>query len=104
MKAVVQHYVGTTKEWNDRNPRLYNAVWGMEITPDGKRLLKIGDGVRNWKQLPYLDEGNFQGIADHLSTIDQTIGNLQAAGLPPGADTSSLTALINWVYRHRKDD
>jgi hypothetical protein len=55
MKVVTQHYIGTTDEWKEANPKLYEAVWGFEKTKDGKVLAKLGNGKDCWNDLKYFD-------------------------------------------------
>jgi len=85
MKTVTQMFFDTTDGWESANPPLYKAVWGIEETTDGRRLLKIGDGVTKWKNLEYFNADNIEGLPeklktllDHLQRID---GTLAAGGL-----------------------
>jgi hypothetical protein len=39
--------------WNARNPILALGEFGLETNT---HLLKIGDGVRDWEHLPYLNK------------------------------------------------
>ena len=65
MKIVVQNLFGTTRDWN-RNPVLYNAVWGIEETADGKRFFKLGNGRERWNDLEYFDIENIRSLPDEL--------------------------------------
>ena len=56
---------GTTEAWNRVNPVLKYGEPGFE--KDTNRL-KIGDGVKNWKTLPYFG-GSFDLSADGKSVI-----------------------------------
>lgn len=74
MKAITQHYYGTTEEWLKYNPVVYKAVFAFEVIkrPDGTiyRKAKVGDGKLRWSELPYiLDESIF----DTLEKIQQKI-------------------------------
>ncbi|MCL2832090.1 MAG: hypothetical protein FWD78_02875 [Treponema sp.] len=69
MKAIAQHYYGTTEEWLKFNPVVYNAVLTFEIVTrqDGSiyRKVKVGDGKRRWSDLPtILDESKPDALAD----------------------------------------
>lgn len=78
MKAIAQHFIGTTQEWESANPKLYKAVWGFEITADGRRYAKLGDGERKWNDLPYFDENNLPGLAEKINDLtadDQQLQN-----------------------------
>jgi hypothetical protein len=76
MKAIVQMFIDDTDGWEAQNPRLYEAVWGIEKRADGSRLLKIGMAdpatpgmALRWNDLPYVDETNIQGLSEHLAAI-----------------------------------
>jgi hypothetical protein len=68
--AILQNFIGTTDEWESENPLLYDAAWAIEKTPDGKRLLKIGDGVHYWNDLDYVDSGYLKGLDERLASIE----------------------------------
>jgi hypothetical protein len=71
MEAIVQHFIGTTHEWMNANPLLYEAVWGIEITESGARLLKIGDGAHYWQALPYVDATSIKGLPEKLAELSE---------------------------------
>jgi hypothetical protein len=98
MKVITQQLTGTTAEWENANPRLYEGVWGFEITTDNRRLLKIGKAEGNsglamyWNDLPYVDETSIFGLPEHLGQIVTAAeGNLAAAAalLQAGIDTET---------------
>lgn len=59
---------GTAHDWVTRNPRLGQGEMGFEI---GTNRYKIGDGVRNWIDLPYFT--NEEVIKEY---VDGEIGSL----------------------------
>jgi hypothetical protein len=71
MKAVVQHFIGTSRQWQEANPKLYQAVWGFEITAKGPVLAKLGDGVHLWNDLPYWSTANIHGLPERLAAIEE---------------------------------
>jgi hypothetical protein len=78
---IVRH--GTSANWITRNPVLAQGEYGLETNTF---LLKIGDGVRNWVNLPYLnklDETYFNQENDGTITFSDnfknTISALEAA-------------------------
>jgi hypothetical protein len=75
MKAALQFYTGTTEEWASINPKPYEAVWCMEITADGKRLLKIGNGEDLWGDLEYMDEHYLKGLPEKLDGLATAISD-----------------------------
>jgi hypothetical protein len=61
---------GTAIDWAAKNPRLREGEMGYEI---GTNRYKVGDGVRNWNDLPYfIDEAATQ------SYVLQEVAKLQA--------------------------
>ena len=51
VKAVIQLRRATEQEWIELNPILRE---GEPALSTDKNKLKIGDGERHWKQIPYL--------------------------------------------------
>jgi hypothetical protein len=46
-----------TENWNIRNPILKLGEFGLEYDFENNTLLlKIGDGVKDWEHLPYLNK------------------------------------------------
>jgi len=73
MKAIVQHFYGTTQEWETENPLLYKGVWGFEVTREGKLNTKLGNGRDKWKTLKYFDLENIKGLEAELQILKQAI-------------------------------
>jgi hypothetical protein len=71
MKVVTQHFSGTRRQWREANPKLYQAVWGFEITSEGTVLTKLGDGVHLWNDLPYWTAANIHGLPECLAAIEE---------------------------------
>jgi len=74
MKVVVQNFIGTTEEWEIKNPVLYDAVWGFEIIKDAdknkrKILTKLGNGKDPWKTLKYFDSENIKDLPEKFQEI-----------------------------------
>ena len=72
----------TATNWTTRNPTLAQGEFGLETNT---YLLKIGDGVRDWAHLPYLNKLNadyFQRANDGSLTLSnsfmETINNIIA--------------------------
>ena len=79
---------GPTSNWNTRNPILQQGEFGLEYDLENNiLLLKIGDGIRDWEHLPYLnkyDTRYFQksiedGTITFSDEFQQTIAALEAA-------------------------
>lgn len=82
----------TAANWETRNPTLEQGEFGLE---NDTFLIKIGDGVRDWEHLPYLNKLNdryFKKNSDGTITFSDwfatNIENLIAAG--PGGSGSFI--------------
>ena len=57
-----QHVVKTTAQWDERAVEYWVVPRGclcVELTPEGKTKLKVGEGNKYFKQLPYIyDRGD----------------------------------------------
>jgi len=73
MKAITQHFIGTTEEWKAANPKLYKAVWGFEETKEKKVYAKLGNGIDRWNDLKYFDVENIYGLIEKLTTLKEAI-------------------------------
>jgi len=73
MKVITQHFIGTTQEWETKNPLLYKAVWGFEKTNDGKVFAKLGDGESHWNDLKYFNAENIKGLPEELQEMQENI-------------------------------
>jgi hypothetical protein len=59
MLGFTQQTYGTTQQWNAATRPLLKGMFGIEIIADGRRRIKLGDGVNLWAELPYAeDESN----------------------------------------------
>ena len=86
MEVTQQFSWGTTNEWMTKDPILYRASLGIEVTDlrdeEGNiiYLFKLGDGVRPWQLLPYFNRNNIHGLEDfilsHISDMGQSITEL----------------------------
>ena len=64
----VQHKYDTAANWTSNNPTLLAGEIGIESDTN---KIKIGDGVKNWKNLPYIDDSK-------LDKVTTTAGNQRA--------------------------
>ena len=82
IKFIVRQ--GPAENWMTRNPILAQGEYGLETDT---LLLKIGDGIRDWEHLPYLnkyDTAYFQkaiedGTITFSDAFQQTLAALEAA-------------------------
>lgn len=83
VRATLQIRHDTAENWLTRNPVLANGEYGLETATF---LIKVGDGVRDWEHLPYLNKLNasyFKTLEDGSLTFSDsfmnTIATLEAA-------------------------
>jgi len=57
VRVTLQIRNDAAADWLTRNPVLAEGEYGLE---NDTFLLKIGDGVRDWEHLPYLNKLNSQ--------------------------------------------
>lgn len=82
VQAQLQIRHDTSSNWQIRNPVLLEGEQGLETNTG---LIKIGDGVRNWNNLPYinkLDTDYFKRETDGTITLsdsfEETVGIIGA--------------------------
>lgn len=84
----------TANNWTTRNPVLAQGEYGLETDTF---LIKIGDGVRDWAHLPYLnklDASYFVWNNDGTITFSDTFKNkIQALEAAAGQAIENLTIL-----------
>jgi hypothetical protein len=98
MKGVTQVFYGTTEEWAAQELPLYKGVWGVEVKPGGKRVIKIGDGLRSWPLLPaFLDADS--DLGDLTELIDQAGTYLSQAQELQQQITEAQTALAGQLQQ-----
>ena len=105
----IRHDISTL--WTQRNPRLENGEYGLETDTF---LIKIGNGVDNWNDLPYLnklDASYFKQTADgtltfsdaFLNTIDALNGgavdSLTINNLPTNDTDAANKAYVDQAVR-----
>lgn len=98
---------GLAANWTTRNPTLQQGEYGLE---SDTFLIKVGDGVRDWQHLPYLNKLNstyFKQMDDGSLTFSdsfaQTINNIIAnaggdANLVISDDPTQPTDPVNLRY------
>ena len=91
VKAVIQLRRATEKEWIELNPIL--RVGEPALSTDVYKL-KIGDGKRHWKQIPYLTssggDGGIEYVAGNGIIIENNIIELDDLILDCGTSTTNI--------------
>lgn len=110
LQVTFQIRQSTAENWTTRNPILFEGEFGLETDTF---LIKVGDGVRDWAHLPYLNKLNatyFKHMQDGSLTFSDTfaeqINNLiaQAGGdahLVINDDPTEDTDPINYSFLQR---
>lgn len=71
IKAIIQLRRATEREWIDYNPIL--RVGEPALSTDVYKL-KIGDGLSEWRELPYLSETEIEAVMERIDNL--TINDL----------------------------
>ena len=91
VKVTLQIRQDTASDWLTRNPILAAGEYGLETDT---YLIKIGDGIRDWEHLPYLNKLNssyFTQQQDGSLTFSQEFMNtIQALEAAAGQAITSL--------------
>lgn len=111
VKVTLQIRNDSAQDWLTRNPTLAEGEYGLDTT---NYLLKIGDGVRDWAHLPYLnklDSSYFKhtsedGTITFSDSFVQTINNIinnqgGSAQIIIVNDPTEDTDPINYSYLRR---
>lgn len=110
LQVTFQIRQSTAENWTTRNPILFEGEFGLETDTF---LIKVGDGVRDWAHLPYLNKLNttyFKHMQDGSLTFSDTfaeqINNLiaQAGGdahLVINDDPTEDTDPVNYSFLQR---
>lgn len=81
VKAVIQFRRGTENEWIEKNPLLREGEPALSIDLD---MIKVGDGIHYWLDLPYLTGGE---AADYLSLYNlPSINSITLRGNKTGSE------------------
>lgn len=92
VKVTLQIRHDTASNWLTRNPVLAQGEYGLE---SNTFLIKIGDGVRDWEHLPYLNKLNasyFKQLEDgSLTFSDSFLNTIQTLEAAAGQAITHLT-------------
>lgn len=70
VKAIIQFRRATEREWIDRNPILRAGEPALSTDVD---RVKVGDGIRHWLELKYIDNETEQSIY-FVNDIGEAVG------------------------------
>lgn len=81
VKAIIQFRRGTDSEWVEKNPLLREGEPALSIDLD---MIKVGDGIHHWLDLPYLSGGE---AADYLALYNlPSINSITLRGNKTGSE------------------
>ena len=99
VSATLMVRQGTAENWVTRNPVLAQGEYGLETDTF---LLKIGDGIRIWTNLPYLNKfdatyfgSGENGMITFSDAFKNTIAALEAAAGQAIENLQITTAPVN---------
>lgn len=98
VKVTLQIRHDSVEDWLTRNPILSEGEFGLETKADDPNhlLLKIGDGIRDWAHLPYLNKFDasyfkYDATNDQYTFSDDFINKIHALEAAAG---QAITQLI----------
>lgn len=72
--ATIKPKRGTTKQWQESKRVLEENEWGVEITEDQKYILRIGDGVKEFMELPAaVSTPYFESLLDQMTILHNEV-------------------------------
>lgn len=107
IKVTLQIRSDSAQDWLSRNPTLTQGEYGLETDTF---LIKVGDGVRDWEHLPYLNkldsryftkqnDGSLTFSAEFAETINNLIANAGgSAEIVINNDPTEPTDPVNLRY------
>lgn len=77
IQATIKNRTDTATNWTQKNPVLAEGEIIVVQTSAGETRLKIGDGVKTFTQLPYIDEQIYNNVVTSVNgqTGDITLAN-----------------------------
>lgn len=83
IQATVKNKTDTAANWTQKNPMLAEGEIIVVQTSAGETRLKIGDGVKTFTQLPYIDEQIYNNV---VTSVNGQTGDV-TLDIPGGAGT-----------------
>lgn len=73
MAIQIQLRRGNASQWTTQNPILAQGELAVELDTS---KFKIGDGIKYWNQLPYVDNQNKLGFLTDVIAVDPDDGSV----------------------------
>lgn len=119
VRTVIKFRRGTADEWATSSPQPIGEI--LKIGEPGYEKdtgkLKIGDGIKGWNELPYVQNSNSEDVILTPEDVEQVVGNLIIAGdgisVEHNNDTNELKisntkqtydAAVEWTPNHTIDN
>ena len=83
IQATIKNKTDTAANWTQKNPMLAEGEIIVVQTSAGETRLKIGDGVKTFTQLPYIDEQIYNNV---VTSVNGQTGDV-TLDIPGGAGT-----------------
>lgn len=92
IQATVKNRTDTAANWTQKNPVLAEGEIIVVQTSAGETRLKIGDGVKTFTQLPYIDEQIYNNVVTSVNgqTGDVTL-DVSGDGVQPDWNQNNAT-------------
>ena len=104
--ARIKHRTDTTANWNSKNPKLFKGEFALEQTSSGFKF-KIGDGVNNWKSLPYLvvsfDNATIKYLDDTKTAVATSEANAKQSEINAKTSENNALSSSNNAKQHKRD-
>ena len=112
VQILIRH--STSQNWTVKNPTLEQGEFGLETNTF---LIKVGDGIRDWQHLPYLnklnetyfqrtDDGQLTFSDSFMQILNNLIANAGGGGvitipdMPVNPTDASNKAYVDWAVAH----
>lgn len=80
-KYIIKHRRGTTEQWEESDEIIYDGEIVVEKSDDGYIRLKIGDGIRKFSELPYMNIPGYALVTKKIN-IELPAANWEGTSSP----------------------
>lgn len=98
MTSRVMLVTKSTSEWESVTANIVKGVPCVELTTDGRALLKVGDGTQPYSSLPYVGEVD---LSDYSTTTEMNTAIQTAADAALASAKEYTDSKVSSVYRYK---